>query len=58
MRVIATAVGFDGTELRNPGDEFEMPDGAKGSWFEPKDDEPKAEAKPHKSKAKSEESLA
>ena len=37
MRVIATAVGYDNKALRQPGDEFEMPDGMKGSWFEPKD---------------------
>lgn len=41
MRVIATALGFDGRDLRAEGDEFEMPDGAKGSWFKPVD-----EAKP------------
>lgn len=40
MRVTATAVGYDGRMLRQPGDEFSMPDGAKGSWFEPKDPPP------------------
>jgi hypothetical protein len=34
MRVIATAKGYFGG-LREPGDEFEVPDGAKGSWFAP-----------------------
>jgi hypothetical protein len=35
MKVVATKVGFDGKVLRQPGDAFEMPDGAKGSWFKP-----------------------
>jgi hypothetical protein len=35
MKVIATKVGFDGKQIRNPGDIFDMPKGAKGSWFEP-----------------------
>lgn len=35
MRVIATAVGFDGKQLRQPGTEFDMPDGSRGSWFTP-----------------------
>ena len=35
MRVIATAVGYDNIVLRQPGEEFDMPDGAKGSWFRP-----------------------
>ncbi len=44
MRVIATAVGFF-DNLRQKGDEFEVPEGAKGSWFKPVPaDEP--EAKP------------
>lgn len=34
MKVIATKKGFDGKVLREPGDVFDMPDGAKGSWFE------------------------
>ena len=33
MKVIATKTGFDGKRVRNAGDEFEMPDGSKGSWF-------------------------
>lgn len=35
MKVIATKKGFDGKALREPGDVFDMPDGTKGSWFEP-----------------------
>lgn len=36
MRVIATKTGFDASStLRHPGEEFEMPEKSKGSWFEP-----------------------
>lgn len=34
MKVIAIKQGYFG-KLRNPGDEFEVPEGAKASWFEP-----------------------
>ena len=34
MKVIATKQGYFG-KLRQPGDEFEVPDGTKGSWFQP-----------------------
>lgn len=34
MRVVATAPGYFGA-LRVEGDEFEVPDGTKGSWFKP-----------------------
>ena len=34
MKVIATKLGYFG-KLRQPGDEFEVPDGTKGSWFQP-----------------------
>ena len=34
MRVKANALGFDGTDLRQPGDLFDMPDGTEGSWFD------------------------
>jgi hypothetical protein len=37
MRVIATARGYDNITTREIGDEFDMPDDAKGSWFAPKD---------------------
>jgi hypothetical protein len=33
MKVIATAIGYDGTTVRQVDEEFEMPEGAKGSWF-------------------------
>lgn len=53
MRVIATAVGYDGICVRQPGEEFDMPDGSKGSWFatvkpgkKPKPEEPKPEDLP------------
>lgn len=36
MRVIATAVGYDGICIRHPGEEFDMPEDAAGSWFRPK----------------------
>lgn len=35
MRVIATARGFDGHVVREVDEEFDVPDGAKGSWFLP-----------------------
>lgn len=35
MKVIATKTGFDGKRLRQPGEEFDMPTGAKASWFSP-----------------------
>ena len=34
MKVIATKLGYFG-KLHEPGDEFEVPDGTKGSWFQP-----------------------
>ncbi len=46
MKVIATKLGYFG-KLRQPGDEFEVPDGTKGSWFEPV----KQEAKGKKAQA-------
>lgn len=33
MKVIATKTGFDGKKVRVEGEEFEMPDGSKASWF-------------------------
>ena len=41
MRVVATAQGYLGC-FREVGDEFEVPDGAKASWFTPVE----AESKP------------
>ena len=53
MRVIATAVGFF-DNLRQKGDEFDVPEGAKGSWFKPVPaDEP--EAKPTRGRKASSE---
>lgn len=40
MRVIATAAGFYPDTLRQPGDEFEVPDDMTATWFKPLDDEP------------------
>lgn len=33
MKVIATARGFDNVAVREIGDEFDVPEGSKGSWF-------------------------
>lgn len=33
--VEATGIGHDGLTVRLPGDVFQMPAGAKGSWFKP-----------------------
>ena len=35
MKVKATKQGFFGGHLKNVGDEFDVPDGTKGSWLEP-----------------------
>jgi len=43
MRVIAIAQGYGGKDkhvLREIGEQFEVPDGVKASWYEPVDDEP------------------
>jgi len=53
MRVVANSIGYFGA-LRSAGDEFEVPDGTKGSWFAPV--APEGKAKSAKSKAKSESS--
>ena len=42
MLVKATAKGYLGS-LREKGDEFEVPDGTKGSWFKPVSTETVAE---------------
>lgn len=45
MKVIALKQGYFG-KLRQPDDQFEVPDGTKGSWFQPvKPVKPEAEAK-------------
>lgn len=53
MQVIATAVGYDGVAVRQPGDVFDMPDGASGPWFKLAADDTKEspKAKTNKSKA-------
>lgn len=37
MRVIANATGFDNLAIREPGEEFDMPDDAEAHWFDPVD---------------------
>jgi hypothetical protein len=42
MRVIAIAQGYGGKDkhvLREPGEQFEVPDGVKASWYEPADEQ-------------------
>ncbi|WP_422096890.1 hypothetical protein [Variovorax sp.] len=47
VRVIATETGYDGSKLREPGEEFDMPEDATGTWFEPVDEKKgKADDKP------------
>lgn len=45
MKVIATQNGYFG-KLRAVGEEFEVPEGVKGSWFKPEDEEEPAKRKP------------
>lgn len=45
MKVRATAVGFHGGSRRRPGDTFDVPEGTKGSWFEPASKPAKASQK-------------
>ena len=44
IRVIATETGFDNLCIRNPGDEFNMPENVKGKWFHPVGAAPQAPA--------------
>lgn len=37
MRVRAKVMGFAAGGRRRPGDVFDVPEGTKGSWFEPVD---------------------
>jgi hypothetical protein len=46
VNVIATGQGWDGIAIREPGEEFQMPEGATGSWFEPLDDDARRKPKP------------
>ena len=41
MKFIATKRGYDGFKVIEEGEEFEMPEGSKGSWFTPVDAAPK-----------------
>lgn len=54
MKVKATKPGYFG-KLREMGDEFDVPEGATGSWFSPVDGEAKAKGK---AKAKPDDPLA
>lgn len=53
MRVIATSRGYDNVVVREAGEEFDMPKGAKGSWFVPIEGSPEKPAKGGKPKADS-----
>lgn len=41
MKVVVTKLGFMG-RLREPGDEFEVPEGVEASWFRPVEQKPRA----------------
>lgn len=47
MRVRAIETGYDNVAIRQPGEEFDMPDGASAPWFEPVEP-PKVEVKSKK----------
>lgn len=51
MKVIAIATGFDGRQLREIDSVFEMPEGSKGTWFVPYEEEEPVKQKPSKAKA-------
>lgn len=57
MKVITTKPGFYG-KLREVGEEFDVPEGAKASWFKADADEKHAEKKPVKGKGKAPEPAA
>jgi len=44
-RFIATAVGYDNIAVRQPGDEFDLPDGSSAPWFKPAEGDTKGPAK-------------
>lgn len=48
MKVIALSVGFHSGSLKNIGDEFDVADGAKASWFAPVESVAAKAAKPVK----------
>lgn len=63
MRVIATAKGYDNVCIRDPGDEFDMPDDTKiepGCWFKAveRKPEPQPQAKQGKQNKQSNDDLA
>ena len=35
VRVVATARGYDNVAVREQGEVFQMPEGSKGTWFQP-----------------------
>ncbi len=45
MKVVATKRGYDNVVVREEGEEFEMPEGSKGSWFTPVKAAARAEGK-------------
>jgi len=51
MKVVATEKGYLGW-IREPGDEFDVPEGVTGSWFKPVAEPPKAEPAKPKGKGK------
>lgn len=54
-RVIATALGFHGGELRYQGDVFDVPENLTGKWFKPFQPQPDVKLKSRQdSTAKSE----
>jgi hypothetical protein len=52
VRVRASAAGYGGvpTDRRNRGDEFDVPEGTKGSWFKPLAEAEPAPPTPEKQK--------
>lgn len=48
VRAKAKAVGFYGGSLRQVGDVFEVPEGAKGSWFDLVEPPVEKKSKPEK----------
>lgn len=61
MRVIAIAQGYGGKDkhaIREPGEQFEVPDGAKASWYEPVDEQDSAPTGGKKGKQQSGHDLA
>lgn len=50
-RFIAVAVGYDNVTVRQPGDEFDLPDGSSASWFKPAAGDAKGPVKSKKPKA-------